>query len=163
MFNVTAKSTERWRRQSARQDPKRHTPDSELVTHSPQEVLPVYLIRRGLDAGRREAVDDPNDAPAELGLRNENLNRVGGRTKDRAHLRDCLDAIQDVHRKPLPEKDDERVTRADSLGVSGGQVDELVLVARAADEAGPDASQNAIPKRNCGLASAKASAQQAKW
>src|ERR1022692_2109371 len=97
----------------------------ELVAHSPQESLAVGLVCRHLDAGGREAVNDSDDASAEFRLRDKNLDRVSGGAKDGAHLRDILDAIQYVHRKPLAEKDDERVTRDDPFGVLGGQVDEI--------------------------------------
>ncbi len=101
-----------------------------------------------LDAFRRRAVDDAEDAAALLGLGDDDLYGVRGGTEDAADLGNALDRLTDVDREGIDEEDDERVTGADGLRVADGELLKLGLGAGVADEAVAGGFAKREPKLN---------------
>ncbi|CDZ91925.1 hypothetical protein RHRU231_90010 [Rhodococcus ruber] len=117
--------------------PRPLSPPSELVADRPQQGLAVGDIGARLHAHGRVSVDHPGDAPTEIGLGDDDLDRVGRGAEDAADLRYLLQRVQEVHRVPVLDEHEERVTRAHRQGVAPGQLDEPVVVAGEAHEARP--------------------------
>src|SRR5512146_1732318 len=110
---------------------------SELVADPAQQLVAVGDVLVGLDAERHLAVDDADDAAAELGLRDQDLEPVRRGAEDPADLRHQLQLVEHVDREALADEDDEDVPGRDRERVRDRQLDELLVVARVADEPGP--------------------------
>ena len=93
----------------------------------------------------------PDDASSELGLRHDDLDRVGGGAEDATHLWNLLKRVEYVHRVAVLEKHEERVARTHSKGVRVAKSTRRSSLPERRTRQGPDASQNATPKRRWGL------------
>src|SRR6516165_8590489 len=108
---------------------------SELVTDGSEQQFALSDVVLSLDASRWEAVNHADNAAAEFGLGDDDLNRVGGGAEDTAHLWDLLDAVEDVDRVAIVDEHDEGVSGCDRLHAADGEVDEVGIVTGPADEA----------------------------
>jgi hypothetical protein len=99
--------------------------------------MALSRIGIGLDAKRRFAVDDSDDAAAQVGLDHEHLDGIGGRADDTAHLGHLLHGVEDVHGVAVSQEHDEGMSGPDVLRVPNGKLDQLVVVTGVPDESGP--------------------------
>src|SRR5690348_17502667 len=108
---------------------------SALVSNLAQQSVAPLDIGRGFDAFGGSTVDDAEHSPALLRFGHDDFHRIGGGAENSADLGRFENAVLDVDRKTLAQRDDEQVAGADGSGVAGGDGFQLIVVAIDAREA----------------------------
>jgi len=101
-----------------------------------QKAAAGFGVSFGLDAARRRAVDDAEDAAPRVGFGHDDGHGVSAGAVDPADLRARLDRVEDVDRKGVFEDEDERVARAYGGGILGRRAPQLRIVPLDPDQAG---------------------------
>jgi hypothetical protein len=107
-----------------------------FISDFPKKIVPPFDVLFVLDPKRCPTVDNAQyRSIAGIVASDDNLDRIGRRTENIAHLRHGLDRVKDIYRKAVPHYYQEAVPGFDAHEIVGGDLCKPVIGADMSNQA----------------------------